>query len=301
MQKVISNYKPRNEITTPLSGEVCSKSSGIIKAVYGKQKISIARIDYEEYNEEEFQYVISPFWNIIDTLTPSQFQGIPGIKMDLRLAHYYRVNYHPVFITERTPSESREDLWELLESVNLDYYDRFEWLLRTDLRCGNDNLIVERARDKSKTFIWSKNFDYSILQYGDTLTLNSMSELGNSASEYSDTLLTLLYIGVKVQIGNDEVIKLQELSSIITVLATQKELQKQFSAKRQLDGVKKAKSNGKYVGRKPIAVDESLMYETISMLDEKVIDVPTAMKQLNLTSRSTFYRKLNDYRNNGVL
>ena len=29
--------------------------------------------------------------------------------------------------------------------VVCDYYDRFEWLLRTDMRCGTDNLIVERA------------------------------------------------------------------------------------------------------------------------------------------------------------
>lgn len=57
----------------------------------------------------------------------------------------YRVNMMPYFISERTPSEKREDLWELLEEVGLDYYDRFEWLLRTNMRCGTDNLIVERA------------------------------------------------------------------------------------------------------------------------------------------------------------
>jgi hypothetical protein len=59
------------------------------------------------------------------------------------------VNYVPVFITERTPGPSREDLWELLESVGLDYYDRLEWLIRTDLRAAIDNLIVERAIDEN--------------------------------------------------------------------------------------------------------------------------------------------------------
>lgn len=39
---------------------------------------------------------------------------------------------------------SREDLWELMERVGLEYYDRFEWLIRTDLRAAIDNLIVER-------------------------------------------------------------------------------------------------------------------------------------------------------------
>ena len=32
--------------------------------------------------------------------------------MDLRLQHYYRANYIPAFIAERTPSENREDLLE---------------------------------------------------------------------------------------------------------------------------------------------------------------------------------------------
>ena len=40
-------------------------------------------------------------------------------------------------------------MWELLESVGLDYYDRLEWLIRTDLRAAIDNLIVERAIDEN--------------------------------------------------------------------------------------------------------------------------------------------------------
>lgn len=50
------------------------------------------RIDYQEFDEENFQYVISPYWEIVDGLPPSVFQCIPGIDMDLRLQHYYRVN-----------------------------------------------------------------------------------------------------------------------------------------------------------------------------------------------------------------
>lgn len=33
--------------------------------------------------------------------------------------------------------------------VGLDYYDRLEWLIRTDLRAAIDNLIVERAIDEN--------------------------------------------------------------------------------------------------------------------------------------------------------
>ena len=62
------------------------RNSGIIKAVTKEnEKIQVGRITYEEFENEEFQYIISPFWPIIDTLSTRVFQGIPGIDMDLRL------------------------------------------------------------------------------------------------------------------------------------------------------------------------------------------------------------------------
>ena len=94
MRAVVSNWQPRNRITTPLAGSPSYINSGIIKAVMRSgEKISIAQIDYQEFDEENFQYVISPYWEIIDGLPASIFQGIPGIDMDLRLERYYRVNY----------------------------------------------------------------------------------------------------------------------------------------------------------------------------------------------------------------
>ena len=125
MQAVRSDWTPKNKITTPLTGTPYYVNSGIIKAVMKSgEKISVAQIDYQEFDEENFQYVIIPYWDIIDGLPASVFQGLPGIDMELRLDHYYRVNYIPVFITERTPSENREDLWEILETVGLDYLSR---------------------------------------------------------------------------------------------------------------------------------------------------------------------------------
>lgn len=147
MRAVVTNWKSKNRITTPLAGTPSYVNTGIIKAVMKNgEKVSVAQIDYQEFDEDNFQYVISPYWEIVDDLPASVFQGIPGINMDLRLERYYRVNYIPTFIAERTPSKNREDLWEIMEKVGLDYYDRFEWLIRTTMRSANDNLIVERVR-----------------------------------------------------------------------------------------------------------------------------------------------------------
>jgi len=103
MQPINTHWQPINSITTPLSGIPHYINSGVIKAIMKSgEKISVAQIDYQEFDEENFQYVITPYWDIIDGLPSSIFQGIPGIDMDLRLEKYYRVNYIPTFIAERT-------------------------------------------------------------------------------------------------------------------------------------------------------------------------------------------------------
>lgn len=140
------HLKGKNIYTQPLQGAPYYRNSGIIYAVdRSGNKYAVGRVDLERFDDQNFQYVFTPDWDVIDSLPTSIFQGIHGLDMSLRLERYYRVNMTPYFISERTPSEKREDLWELLEEVGLDYYDRFEWLLRTNMRCGTDNLIVERA------------------------------------------------------------------------------------------------------------------------------------------------------------
>lgn len=89
MRAVVRDWQPRNRITTPLAGTPSYVNSGIIKAVMKSgEKISVAQIDYQEFDEENFQYVISPYWESVDGLPASVFQGILGIDMDLRLEMY---------------------------------------------------------------------------------------------------------------------------------------------------------------------------------------------------------------------
>ena len=206
MQAIRTDFQPINRITTPLAGVPTYVNSGIIKAVMKSgEKISVAQIDYQEFDEENFQYVIIPYWEIVDGLPASVFQGIPGIDMDLRLKDYYRVNYIPTFIAERTPSESREDLWELLESVNLDYYDRFEWLLRTKMRAANDNLIVERRRIEETVGQFTSGI-ISGLQYGDKVIVESMESIADTTAGLTDGMFNIVTSGIDVVAENGEVL-----------------------------------------------------------------------------------------------
>ncbi|WP_310603516.1 hypothetical protein [Anaerosporobacter sp.] len=73
------------------------------------------------------------------------FGGIPGLDLDVKKEECVRRNYVPSFIVMRVLPKNREDIRQLLEELDMDHYDPFEYLIRTPMRAGQDNLIVERA------------------------------------------------------------------------------------------------------------------------------------------------------------
>ena len=293
MQAIRTDFKPQNTITTPLAGTPSYINSGIIKAVMKNgEKVSVAQIDYQEFDEENFQYVITPYWDIVDGLPSSVFQGIPGIDMDLRLKDYYRVNYIPTFISERTPSENREDLWELLESVGLDYYDRFEWLLRTEMRAANDNLIVERRRLQETAEPFSPDV-ISGLQYGGKVIVESLEAVADTTAGFADVMFSIVTSGVDVITKSGQVlIDAATRAAMIPYVITQRIISRRERTANRQKGIEKAKKDGKYTGRKPIVVDEIALRQVAKELDEGIITVEEAMRRTKINSRSTFYRKL---------
>ena len=293
MQAIRTDFQPINRITTPLAGVPTYVNSGIIKAVMKSgEKISVAQIDYQEFDEENFQYVISPYWEIVDGLPASVFQGIPGIDMDLRLKDYYRVNYIPTFIAERTPSESREDLWELLESVDLDYYDRFEWLLRTKMRAANDNLIVERRRIEETVGQFASGI-ISGLQYGDKVIVESMESIADTTAGLTDGMFNIVTSGIDVVTASGQVlVDAMTRAAMIPYMVAQRIMSRRERISHQQAGIEQAKKDGKYAGRKPTPVDENVLRQVAKELDEGIITIEEAMKRTKINSRSTFYRKL---------
>lgn len=104
----------------------------------------ICRLDLYEEDDGSYEYVFIPDYQVLDMLDMGIVGGIPGIDLDFRREEYHRPDMVPVFVEERSPSRNRVDVWELMESVGLDRYDRFEWMIRTDLRSPEDDLYVIR-------------------------------------------------------------------------------------------------------------------------------------------------------------
>lgn len=296
---VRTDWIPRNEYTTPILEPPMWRNSGIIKAVTKeKEKIQVGKITYEEFDDGRFQYIIAPFWPIIDTLTANIFQGIPGIDMSLRLEKYYRVNYVPTFITERTPGESREDLWELMESVGLDYYDRLEWLIRTDLRAAVDNLIVERAREEKRTGKAETSEELNELiadgQYGDEIEIARIDILGNGSKACVKTLNRLMHYGIQLHLEQEQIdLDVESYKNWIPIFEQMYEMDETIRKNQQKNGIGKAKKEGKYKGRKRKETEEQLLEEVIRAFQSKEMSLEEALRLTNL-SKSTFYRRIRE-------
>lgn len=234
MRPVTHDYQSLNEYTLPLQGKPYYRSSGIIYAVdRNGNKYAVGRVDLERFDDQNFQYVFTPEWSVIDTLPSSIFQGIPGLDMSMRLERYYRVNMTPYFISDRTPSESREDLWELLDAVGLDYYDRFEWLLRTDMRCGTDNLIVERAEAARTITFESINSLPSDLQPADLVSIQGFQSIAKTSHQLRKILLQILRSGAHIwdETESHQLSK-EECSLLLNLLMVQESMEAKQNKQR---------------------------------------------------------------------
>lgn len=286
-----------SEYITPIEGMPYFRSVGIIKAVdKNENRYNVAEVAYERYDDQNFQYVFSPYWKLIEFLPKDVFDGIPGINMDVKKEHYYRVNMTPSFVSKRTPSRTRENVKELLDEVGMDYYDRFEWLLRTDRSCGDDNLIVERMREEATTFEKADAETINLVQPGDKIILNRLCDIAPNKKMLSESLFRLLQSGATISVKEDNITFSAELCpNPLYILERMMEYSKLYDDMRRKEGIERAKEENKYKGRKRIEVD-ALVFEDIADKFEKGIVVETlALEKLSM-SRSTFYRRMREYK-----
>ena len=287
-----------SEYTTPLVGIPYYRNVGIIK-VYDRynRNYSVGEIIFERFDDQNFQYIIKPYWKFINQLPRGLFQGIPGINMDLRKEAYYRVNMTPTFISMRTPSESRENVKELMRAVGLDYYDRFEWLLRSEMKCGDDNLLVIRKPIDNLRSKSLEMFENRYLHPGDVVEIEKLSDMKSTNAKLIEELFSLLHSGVQIYIRSENrYIDDNERTTMLYLLKNMLECVDRNNKNRRIEGIEVAKRNGKYTGRKPIEVDEQLLKQIANAFLNNHMSEQEAMSKLGINSRSTFYRKIKIFR-----
>ena len=238
----------------------------------------IARIEYTERENDSFSYVFTPYYEVVDLLSPPVFQGIPGLDLNLRKPKYVRENTIPVFISERSPNKNREDLWELLENEKMKYLNQLEWLIRTKTRYPGDRLYVKKPSidDEKHCIELEKPVEHErarvicerILKaicYGHDVKASGYSiDDSNRKAFYS--LLILIY---RNEVGY-------------------------FRSMRR-EGIRKSAAEGNYRGRHRIQIDDTKISEIFNRFQRGKMTEAEALEKLGI-SRSTFYRRLKEHK-----
>ena len=234
----------------------------------------VAEITYTEREDESFVYEIRPNYSVISLLDSKDFQGIPGLDMDLKKASYIRENIIPVFISERAPSKNREDLWKLLKDCDMQYLNQLEWLIRTDTRYSGDKLFVQKLEDK-------------------TIKTDSINTLGSRSAVICRKLLETICYGDEV-ITSELVIDDENRKQYYELLMALYGTERKFLDSRRNEGIKQSAQNGKYKGRAKIKIDKLAAQEIFLDYHNKRINSTEAARILAI-SKSTFLRRYREY------
>lgn len=235
----------------------------------------IAKIAYTEWEDGHFKYIFTPYYNIIDMLPPNLFQGIPGLDLSLRRVCYERENIVPTFISERSPADNREDVWDIMAESGERALDRLDWLIKTNKKYSGDNFFVTRFEEPK------------------TLELPSMFDLAKRSDFVDRELLKIICYGDNLytsEIVIDNATRAQYYNFLMPKYKREVEARRKI----QLHGINSAKANSAYHGREEIRIDPLLFEEVARLYETRAISADEACKRLDI-SRSTFFRRLRHF------
>lgn len=114
----------------------CDSARGINKC--------IGKFIEQENDAGEIQYLFIFFWDRI-TEEDLRYIIVPGIDLEQKLSVYVRSYEIPYFVESATLQEQRGDLPLFLEAYQMDFYDRFEFMLRTRAVTHHSNCYLGRT------------------------------------------------------------------------------------------------------------------------------------------------------------
>lgn len=254
------------------SGFICLEDD--YKFIY-----KIAKIDYEEWEDGSFTYAFKPFYAVIDMLPSRLFQGIPGLDLSLKKPLYERKNIVPTFISERTPSENREDLWTLLDEAGMQSLNRLEWLMRSRKKYSGDRLFVVPCEGHETVSYQTKSM-YDLVKKSDTI---------------NKKLLQIICLGDYLY--TDEIVIDDDTRNCYYRLLMPMYVKDFETAKaKRKSGIEKAKLQKVYKGRLRIKIDPLLFDRVEKDYSRKEMSVDEASLALGV-SKSTFLRRMKEVDN----
>lgn len=160
---------------------------------------------------------------------------------------------------------------------------------------GVERVYIEIASGKSRTGRPQLEAMMDFVREGDVVIVESISRFARSTRD----LLTLVeqltdkgvgFVSQKESIDTNT----PQGKFMLTVFGAMAELEREQTLQRQREGIAAAKAAGKYKGRKPIEIEDSLVKSVHDQWYKREITTSHAVKLLNVSSR-TFYRRMWDY------
>ena len=160
---------------------------------------------------------------------------------------------------------------------------------------GVDKVYIEKASGKNRKGRPELEAMMEFVREGDVVIVESISRFARSTKDLLALVEQLVekkvgFISQKEAIDTDT----PQGKFMLTVFGAMAELEREQNLQRQKEGIAAAKAEGKYTGRKPIAIDENLLRDVHARWYKNEITTAHGIKILGL-SRNTFYRRMWEY------
>lgn len=160
---------------------------------------------------------------------------------------------------------------------------------------GVEEIFTEKVSGKSQR---GREELEKMLQYvrkGDVVVVESISRIARNTKDLLDIVERLKDKGVSFESRKEQIdTETPAGQFMLTVFGAMAQLEREYLLDRQKEGIEIARQNGKYKGRKPIAVDREKFEEVYRRWKAGEIKGVAAMHELGLKP-STFYRRVREY------
>lgn len=160
---------------------------------------------------------------------------------------------------------------------------------------GVEEIFTEKVSGKSQR---GREELEKMLQYvrkGDVVVVESISRIARNTKDLLEIVERLREKGVDFTSRKEQIDTNTPAGQfMLTVFGAMAQLEREYILDRQREGIKIARQNGKYRGRKPIDVDREKFEEVYRRWKAGEIKGVAAMRELDLKP-STFYRRVREY------
>lgn len=166
---------------------------------------------------------------------------------------------------------------------------------------GVDKVYKEKVSGKSQIGREELEKMLQFVREGDVVVVESISRIARNTKDLLEIVERLREKGVNFTSRKEQINTNTPAGQfMLTVFGAMAQLEREYILDRQREGIEIARKNGKYRGRKAIAVDGEKFEEVYGKWKAGEVKGVEAMRELDLKP-STFYRRVREYENLGRL